>query len=112
MSTIAIVQARMESTRVPGKILMDLAGEPMLVRCMNRVRRASLVDDVLVATTDRSADDMVAAHAPKMFATEHVSPHASRLAAVSLVRDRERAARANRKSARIMAIGRDETSPV
>jgi len=37
MSTIAIVQARMGSTRLPGKILMDLAGEPMLVRCLNRV---------------------------------------------------------------------------
>src|SRR5262245_61829073 len=33
----------------------------MLVRCLNRVRRASLVDDVLMATTDRHADDMVAA---------------------------------------------------
>ena len=60
MSTIAIVQARIGSTRLPGKILKDLAGEPMLVRCVNRVRRASLVDDVLVATTDRHTDDMVA----------------------------------------------------
>jgi spore coat polysaccharide biosynthesis protein SpsF len=50
----------MESTRLPGKILMDLAGEPILVRCMNRVRRASFVDDVLVATTDGHADDVVA----------------------------------------------------
>jgi len=60
MLTIAIVQARIGSTRLPGKILKDLAGAPMLVRCVNRVRRASLVDDVLVATTDRHTDDMVA----------------------------------------------------
>src|SRR5688572_18552180 len=57
MSTIAIIQARMGSSRLPGKIMMDLAGEPMLVRCVNRVRRASLLDEVVVATTVSHADD-------------------------------------------------------
>ena len=37
---IAIVQARMGSTRLPGKVLLDLAGKPMLVRDMERIQSA------------------------------------------------------------------------
>jgi spore coat polysaccharide biosynthesis protein SpsF len=49
--TVAIIQARMASSRLPGKVLQDIGGEPMLVRVVERVRRASLVHDVGVATT-------------------------------------------------------------
>jgi len=59
MKVVAIIQARMESTRLPGKILMDLGGETMLTRVLNRVSRARNVDMAVVATTDRSADDAV-----------------------------------------------------
>ncbi len=61
MKTAAIIQARLGSTRLPGKVLLDLAGEPMLARVVERVRRARRVDDVLVATTTETRDDPLAA---------------------------------------------------
>ena len=57
---VAIIQARMGSTRLPGKILMDIAGLPMLARVVERVRRAITVDEVVVATTEVSDDDVIA----------------------------------------------------
>lgn len=57
----AIIQARMSSTRLPGKVLMDIAGQAMLWHVVNRVRQATLVDDVLVATSEGAADDPVVA---------------------------------------------------
>ena len=56
---LAIIQARMGSTRLPGKVLMDLAGETVLSRVIGRVRRARLIDEILVATTDHVADDAI-----------------------------------------------------
>ncbi|UCH09006.1 MAG: glycosyltransferase family protein [Deltaproteobacteria bacterium] len=56
---IAIVQARMGSTRLPGKVLKDLAGEPVLTRCINRVRRSQLLDEVVLATTWQKADEAI-----------------------------------------------------
>lgn len=60
MKTLAIIQARMTSTRLPGKVLLDLAGKPMLVRVLNRVRRARTLTDTVVATSTESADDPIA----------------------------------------------------
>lgn len=59
MKLVAIIQARMGSTRLPGKVLNDLEGETVLARVVNRLRRARLIDEVLVATTDRAADDAI-----------------------------------------------------
>ncbi|MFC1961608.1 cytidylyltransferase domain-containing protein [Chloroflexota bacterium] len=56
---VAIIQARMESTRLPGKVLMELAGQPMLARVVARSSRARNVGTVVVATTIRPADDAV-----------------------------------------------------
>jgi spore coat polysaccharide biosynthesis protein SpsF len=53
---VSIIQARTGSTRLPGKVLMNLAGEPMLLRVVNRTRRAQSVDEAVVATTDRQED--------------------------------------------------------
>jgi spore coat polysaccharide biosynthesis protein SpsF len=61
MRIVAIIQARMESTRLPGKVLEDLEGETVLARVVNRLRRARLIDELLVATTDRLADDAIVA---------------------------------------------------
>lgn len=58
--TVAIVTARMGSSRLPGKVMLDLAGAPMLQRMLERVRRAALVDTVVVATTELPADDIIA----------------------------------------------------
>ena len=40
LHTVAIIQARMSSSRLPGKVLLDIAGQPMLVRVVARARRA------------------------------------------------------------------------
>ncbi|MGB8252646.1 MAG: glycosyltransferase family protein [Anaerolineaceae bacterium] len=60
-STIAIIQGRMSSSRLPGKILEDIGGEPMLIRVVSRVRRSHYIDQVVVATTDDPSDDPVEA---------------------------------------------------
>jgi spore coat polysaccharide biosynthesis protein SpsF len=57
---VAIVQARMGSRRLPGKVLADLAGAPMLARVVERARRARLVHQVAVATSIDPADDAIA----------------------------------------------------
>lgn len=52
MRTLAVVPARYASTRLPGKPLLDICGKPMIQHVCEAVGRASLVDDVLVATDD------------------------------------------------------------
>lgn len=61
MRTVAIVQARMGSTRLPGKVLKDVAGETMLGRVVRRLRGAKQIDEVLIATTDSPTDDAIVA---------------------------------------------------
>jgi len=56
MKVVAIIQARMGSTRLPRKVLEDLAGEPMLARVVNRTRRTKTLDTVIVATTTQPDD--------------------------------------------------------
>lgn len=58
---VTIIQARMGSTRLPGKVLMDICGHPMLWHVINRARQAKLLDDVLVATSEKASDDPVVA---------------------------------------------------
>lgn len=65
MKTIAIIQARMGSTRLPGKVLKPVLGEPMLARMLERVKRAKSLDTVIVATTDKPEDDATAAVAER-----------------------------------------------
>ena len=61
MTIVVVVQARMGSTRLPGKIALPLAGEPLLARMIERVRAAKSAIDVVVATTTDAADDAVVA---------------------------------------------------
>jgi len=58
--TIAIVQARMGSSRLPGKMMMDLCGHPLLFWVLSRVKRAKLTDSTLLATSDMEKDDPLA----------------------------------------------------
>lgn len=58
---VAIVQARMGSSRLPGKVLKDIAGQPMLTWVVDRACRAELVTEVVVATTTDPADDAIEA---------------------------------------------------
>ncbi len=60
MKVVAIIQARMGATRLPGKVLMDVAGKPVLWHVIHRVSMAKTIDQVVVATTDRPGDDAVA----------------------------------------------------
>ncbi len=57
---VAIIQARMGSSRLPGKVLRLLGEEPILAWVVERVRLARLVDEVVVATTDDPADNPLA----------------------------------------------------
>jgi spore coat polysaccharide biosynthesis protein SpsF len=59
MRVVAIIQARMGSTRLPGKVLKDLAGATVLERVVSRVRRCRLVSDVVVATSAEPADEVI-----------------------------------------------------
>lgn len=59
MRTVAIVQARMTSSRLPGKILRPILGRPMLELLLERLQRARRLDGVVVATTTNRADDAV-----------------------------------------------------
>ncbi|MDD3146106.1 MAG: glycosyltransferase family protein [Candidatus Riflebacteria bacterium] len=55
-----VIQARMGSTRLPGKTLLPLGGRPVIEHVIRRSSAAMLVDRVVVATTDQSEDDQVA----------------------------------------------------
>jgi spore coat polysaccharide biosynthesis protein SpsF len=57
---VAIIQGRMSSSRLPGKILADIAGQPMLQRVFTRTSRAAAVSETIFATTTDPSDDPVA----------------------------------------------------
>jgi spore coat polysaccharide biosynthesis protein SpsF len=57
--TVAIIQARMGSSRLPGKVLAPIKGKPMLWYVLQRTKAARTVDDVVVATTTKAADGAV-----------------------------------------------------
>ncbi len=61
MRVVAIIQARMGSQRLPGKVLLDIAGESMLSRVVRRLQQSRLINEVAVATSTAPADDAVAA---------------------------------------------------
>ena len=56
----AVIQARAGSTRLPAKVLADLGGRPVLEWVVRAARAASLVDEVIVATSTLAGDDVVA----------------------------------------------------
>jgi spore coat polysaccharide biosynthesis protein SpsF len=57
---VAIVQGRMGSRRLPGKVLAEIQGSPLLARMLDRLARAEQLDEVAVATTHLPEDDPVA----------------------------------------------------
>ena len=66
MKVVAIIQARMGSRRLPGKVLRQIGGRSMLARVVGRTRRARTVGEVVVATTVLPQDDPVAAQAREL----------------------------------------------
>lgn len=65
MKIVAIIQARMGSTRLPGKVMKQLGDRTVLAHVIFRVRACPLVDEVVVATTTSSTDDVIVAEAEK-----------------------------------------------
>lgn len=59
MRTVAIIQAHMGSTRLPGKVMLDLGGQPVLRRVVDRASRILGVDEVVVACATLPADDVL-----------------------------------------------------
>ncbi len=57
--TTAIIQARMNSTRFPGKVLYDLNGKPLLKHTIDRVRQAETVDEVIVVTAGKGCEAII-----------------------------------------------------
>jgi spore coat polysaccharide biosynthesis protein SpsF len=60
MRVVGIIQARMGSTRFPGKMLARLAGRPLLWHVISRMRMAVSLDDLVLATSDAAGDDILA----------------------------------------------------
>ncbi len=56
---VASIEARMGASRLPGKVLMDLAGRPALGRMLDRVRACNTIDDIVIATTTEPDDDAI-----------------------------------------------------
>ena len=56
---VLIIQARMGSTRLPGKSMMDLAGAPLVGRILERVKRAKQIDEIVLATSDQEKDNVI-----------------------------------------------------
>ena len=59
MGVVMVIQARMGSTRLPGKSMMDLAGAPLIGRLLERVKRCKRVDQIILATTLKEEDDIL-----------------------------------------------------
>ncbi len=55
--TVAIIQARMGSTRLPGKVLKEIVGKPILWHIIARVQQSTQIDEVVIATTNNKEDD-------------------------------------------------------
>ena len=74
MSTLAIVQARLSSTRLPRKVLADVEGEPMLALLLRRLEQAQQLDRIVVATSDDHSDDELAHTIPEFGHEVHRGP--------------------------------------
>src|SRR3954452_10809475 len=59
---LAILQARMSSSRLPGKVMAPVLGEPMISRQVERLRRSDRIDALMVATSSDPSDDGLAAY--------------------------------------------------
>ena len=60
MNTLAVVQARTSSSRLPGKVLLPLLGYPLVLFQLNRIRRCKRIDHLVLATSKDPTDDALA----------------------------------------------------
>jgi spore coat polysaccharide biosynthesis protein SpsF len=66
MKIIATIEARMTSSRLPGKVLLPAAGKPMLEHLVNRLRSVPSLAGIVLATTVNSTDDDLECFAKRM----------------------------------------------
>lgn len=59
MKIVAIIQARMNSERLPGKVIMNLANKPVLMHIVERLSFCKMLDAIVVATSEESSDDLI-----------------------------------------------------
>lgn len=62
---VCIIQARMGSSRLPGKVMKDICGQPMIQWVVSRALQSEIIDHVLIATTESKSDDTIAAFCQK-----------------------------------------------
>ncbi len=55
----AIIQARMGSSRMPGKVLLAIAGKPVLWHIIHRLRKCTTIDTIAIATSSSPVDDPI-----------------------------------------------------
>jgi spore coat polysaccharide biosynthesis protein SpsF len=68
---VASIEARMTSSRLPGKVLMEASGKPMLEIMIERVKRSQMIHDLVIATTTNSDDDPIIELCNKMKVKYH-----------------------------------------
>ena len=56
---IAIVQARMGSSRLPGKVMLDICGKPVLWHIVERLKRSKRIDEIIIATSENIENDRI-----------------------------------------------------
>lgn len=66
MNRVAIIEARMNSSRLPGKVLKPILGKPMLELLIERIKQARYVDQIVIATTVSNFDDTIEALAKRL----------------------------------------------
>src|SRR5262249_28623931 len=79
---IASIEARMASSRLPGKVLADVYGQPALTRLVHRLRRCTTVHDMILATSVSPADDVLEAWAQAEYVPVYRGSEADVLARV------------------------------
>lgn len=66
MKIVAIIQARMGSTRLPGKVMMKISDKTILDHVITRVGQSKLIDEIIIATTTKSDDDAIVEESKKL----------------------------------------------
>jgi spore coat polysaccharide biosynthesis protein SpsF len=74
VTVTATIEARMAATRLPGKVMLPLAGAAMLERLVERVRHSRRVDDIVVATTESPPDAVIAELCTRIDCRVHRGP--------------------------------------
>jgi spore coat polysaccharide biosynthesis protein SpsF len=74
MRTVALIQARTSSRRLPGKVLVPLSGEPMIQRVLGRVKRCLRLDEIVLCTSEGTSDDPLVAEASRAGVGIHRGP--------------------------------------